>query len=132
MKLAVNEDMIVRWLRNMMQAIVLVWLVTAGCAPLQAAPHQTLSLLAHTLDATHDDSPTWESLGLEDLLVPVTECSMAAPQSTPAHQGGATQNCGNHYAAMQPFPATRQLHPRPLRVFRPNDYYLYFLYRLRL
>lgn len=121
-----------RWLRHIMQITVLV-LALAGCVPMQAntcpaaAPMQSC-----TLDATHDDIPTWENLGLEDLLAPATECSMAAPQSVPAHSGGAATHCCTHFASLLSIPVTRQLHPQPRRTCRSNDYYLYFLYRLRL
>lgn len=122
-----------RWLRHTLQMMALM-LALAGCVPLQAAaprPSET-PLQTHTLDATRDDSPTWETLGLEDLLAPASECSTAAPQSVPAHYGGTTAHCCAHYAAHQPLPATRKLHSRARRPHRANDYYLYFLYRLRL
>lgn len=113
---------------------MLAWLA-AVWLPLgeQAAPVLAdESAQAHSLDATRDDVPTWESLGLEYLLTPPSQSSVTAPQSAPAHSGGSAHRGAESPAAAQPLPATRQLHPQPPRPSRANDYYLYFLYRLRL
>lgn len=124
----------VRCVRHTMQILTLL-LAVACSLPLYAtnAPETVQTpLAAHTLEATHDDVPTWESLGLEDVLTPPTECSMSAPQCTPAHHSGSAHHSCASSAAQQPLPATRQLNPQPPRPSRSNDYYLYFLYRLRL
>lgn len=121
--------------RHIIRLTVLALLMTAGFLPneMQAAPRLTdQSVLSHTLEATHNDSPTWESLGLEDLLTPPNECSVSAPQSAPAHSGGSAHRGAENPAAAQPMPATRRLHREVPRPARSNDYYLYFLYRLRL
>lgn len=119
----------------MVRLAALLWLAIAGWMPADAYAVPTPAANCtqdHKLEATHDDTPSWETLGLEDLLTPPNQCSVTAPQSAQAHNGGSAHHGAVDPAAARPLPATRQLHHGVPIPTRPNDYYLYFLYRLRL
>ena len=114
-------------------AFLALW-VLAGFRPfaIQAAPQlSSAAPLTNSLEATNPNIPSWESLGLEDLLVAPNQCSMSAPQTGSAHGGSDYRGC-DAPAAYRPIPVGRHLRPRPQPPTRSNDYYLYFLYRLRL
>lgn len=92
---------------------------------LSAMPAQAESAVTHTLGQTQDDMPTWQDLGLEDLIVNANECPAPVSQSLSGH----------HAESNESRPGTLLARPRPHPVVLParaNDYYLYFLYRLRL
>lgn len=92
---------------------------------LSAMPAQAESAVTHTLGQTQDDMPTWQDLGLEDLIVNANECPAPVSQSLSGH----------HAESNESRPGTLLARPRPHPVVLParaNDYYVYFLYRLRL
>lgn len=88
--------------------------------------------VAQQLEATHNDIPSWETLGLEDLLTVPTQSTVTAPQNGSVHTGSAHHRILDNIVAALPTPVGRHLRPQPLRPYRTSDYYLYFLYRLRL
>lgn len=96
-------------------------LSTLSAKPVQAASE----LVTHTLGQTQDDMPTWEDLGLEDLIVNANECPVPVSQSLSGH----------HAESHGSRPGATVARPQARPIFLPsraNDYYLYFLYRLRL
>mgnify|MGYP003294083004 CR=1 FL=1 len=80
----------------------------------------------YALGRTADDTPSWQDLGLEDLLVNANESTVVVvPQTLSSHQ---TNNAWHAASASSP---TQRRQPVTIPE-RSNDYYLYFLYRLRL
>lgn len=66
--------------RTYLTALVaaLVWLLV-GMPVASAMPGGHVPAAAETLQATGCDRPQWEDLGLEDLLLPVSQPSVEAP-----------------------------------------------------
>lgn len=106
--------------------LTMILLSGSVLSTLSAMPRQAMSdTITYTLGQTQDDMPTWQDLGLEDLIVNANECPAPVSQSLSGHH---TETFGSRpwFLASRPQP-----HPVVLPS-RANDYYLYFLYRLRL
>lgn len=120
-------------IRHILQSAFCAFLLSLPLLTFASAPaDEDCCSSGYQLEATPCDIPSWEALGLEDLLTVPSETSWSAPQVAPAHWGSAHQRILFFAAAALPTPVGRHLRPRPLRSPVPNDYYLFFLYRLRL
>lgn len=117
------------FLRSAILAIMLTLSLTSTAAGLT---HTDNGKCYDQLEATHNDTPSWEELGLEDLLIAPIQTSWSAPQNASTHFGSAYQRMLLAATSAFPSPVGRKLHSHPLHTHQSNDYYLFFLYRLRL
>lgn len=102
------------------------------CAAAQVADDVKDYAAVHTLGQTSDDTPTWQDLGLKDLLAAPGTSSVEAPQSASHHiTTHPGRSCATHTSACPVHTHYTLIH-QPLLASRPCDYYIYFLYRLRL
>lgn len=111
----------------MRKVLVLLVLMLAGGLhlSLSAEPCRTQPTAFSTVGQTHEETPAWQDLGLEDLLACTGQSVLPAAQ-TP-HSGGSVS------AHQEPSAPRLRIQNRRLPLLpRANDYYLFFLYRLRL
>ena len=123
------------YIRHILQYATLFFLLLVAFRPTSAQERDLQPVTAaelQRLGATPTDTPSWETLGLEDILAAPSQTSWSAPQSGTSHFGSAHQRTLLLAVSSLPSPLSRRLHPQPLRSSVPNDYYLFFLYRLRL
>lgn len=110
------------------KALLLVLLMISGGLhlSLSASPLQPITAdNAYTLGQTQENIPSWQDLGLEDLIVNASEGSVEAPQSF--------QNLNDEHLLHESSVAIPTHNARPQALHsRASDYYVYFIYRLRL
>lgn len=99
--------------------------------PLRACTAQpACSQNDYTLGQTREDIPTWQDLGLKDLLASASESTVEAPQSTAHHTvPTAHRSHDGQSVLIVEHRLAHAVHALPTRAI---DYYIYFLYRLRL
>lgn len=110
------------------KVLALMMLLAVGglrLVPSASAAESVADPIVYTLGQTHDDTPTWQDLGLEDLLVSANGSSAEVSQSsTGSHTGQEWHAVCNTLPHRHSFCKALPT--------RANDYYVYFLYRLRL
>lgn len=117
----------------MRKLLMLTLLLTmSGCMmPLRACEAQPVGgQNDYILGQTREDVPTWQDLGLRDLLANASENTVEVPQSAAHHTAPiAHRSHDGQNILLAAHRLARTVCALPTRAV---DYYIYFLYRLRL
>ena len=104
-----------------------------------AYPGATQQGSSHTLGQTRDDRPSWQDVGLQDLLVPGSQNVVEAPHTVASAgsnhgsgHGGGLGAYGTEARSQSAMVAQRVAQHTIVLPARASDYYLFYLSRLRL